>query len=286
MKFRIVADSSCNLRTAAEENFYAVPMKIITSKEYVDDETLDLDALIEDLRTFKSKSGSSCPNVGEWLEAFGDAEEVFCVTITKNLSGSYNSCLQAAQTYMEEHPDRKVYIFDSLSAGPELMMIADKVRQCKAEGMDFEATKAAVLDYQNHCHTVFCLESLTNLARNGRINPAVAKIAGAIGIRVCGDVKGGEITPVVKPRGEKKAFAALVDLLTERGYEDGKLIRVAHCFGEENALGFKKAVLARYPNANFIIERTTGLCSFYAEKGGLMIGFEGGYNTNNNNKDF
>ena len=68
--------------------------------------------------------------------------------------------------------------------------------------------------------------------------------------------------------------------------EDGKLIRVAHCFGEANAQGFKKAVLEKYPNANFVIEHTTGLCSFYAEAGGLMIGFEGGYNTNNNNKEF
>ena len=85
--------------------------------------------------------------------------------------------------------------------------------------------------------------------------------------------------------GAKKAVSVLVDMLGERGYEDGKLIRVAHCFGEENANAFKAAVLAKYPNANFVIEHTTGLCSFYAEAGGLMIGFEGGYNTNNNNNE-
>ena len=86
--------------------------------------------------------------------------------------------------------------------------------------------------------------------------------------------------------GAKKAVSVLVDMLGERGYEDGKLIRVAHCFGEENANAFKAAVLAKYPNANFVIEHTTGLCSFYAEAGGLMIGFEGGYNTNKNNNEY
>ena len=61
---------------------------------------------------------------------------------------------------------------------------------------------------------------------------------------------------------------------------------VAHCFGEQNALELKAAVMAKWPQCRFEIEHTTALCSFYAEAGGLMIGFEGDYNTNNNNKDF
>lgn len=286
MKFRIVADSSCNLLTAAEENFYCVPMKIVTTREYIDDETLDLAAMIEDLRTFKSKSGSSCPNVGEWLEAFGDAEEIFCVTITKNLSGSYNSCFQAAETYMEEHPGRKVFIFDSLSAGPELMLIADKIRQCEAEGMDYEATKAAVLDYHNHCHTVFCLESLTNLARNGRVNPAVAKIAGVLGIRMVGTAQGGTIVPVHKPRGAKKATQAMVATMKERGFRDGALVRISQCYAEEQVKAFQNALLAEFPNTRFILEHTTALCSFYAEVGGYIVGYEGAFNTENDNTKF
>jgi DegV family protein with EDD domain len=187
---------------------------------------------------------------------------------------------------MEEHPGRKVFIIDSLSTGPAMMMIVDKIKELAAEGKDFETIKEQVLDYANHNHTLFCLQSLTNLARNGRVSPAVAKIAGVIGIRVVGDVKGGEITPVHKPRGDKKATQVLVDMMLERGLYDGALVRIAHCFGEENALALKEAILEKLPGCRFIIEPTGALCSFYAEAGGLMIGMEGGFNKVNNNLNY
>ena len=286
MSFRIVSDSSSNVLTLSDANYTTVPLKIVAGKEYVDDKNLDVAGMVADLKAYTGKSGSSCPNVGEWLEAFGDAEEVFGITITKHLSGSYNAGKQAADTYMEENPGRKAFIIDSLSAGPEMMMIVDMIRKCEAAGDDFETTKAKVLDYSNHNHTLFCLESMNNLARNGRVPVAVAKIAGLIGMRVVGDVKGGEITPVQKPRGAKKATQALVDMIKERGFQDGNLLRVAHCMAEEQALALRDAVKAEFPNMRFQLEPTTALCSFYAEAGGLMIGFEGDFNANNDNSKF
>ena len=98
MSFKIVSDSSSNVLSMGDVNYTTVPLKIIAEKEYVDDAALDLAGMMEDLRNHKGKSGSSCPNVGEWLEAFGDAEEIFCVTISKNLSGSYSSAQAAAST--------------------------------------------------------------------------------------------------------------------------------------------------------------------------------------------
>ena len=287
MNFKIVTDSSSNYITIPNDpNYCSVPMKIVAAKEYVDDSRLDLAGMVEDLKNHKGKSGSSCPNVGEWLEAFGDSEYVFGITITKHLSGSYNSGKQAADTYMEEHPGRKAFIIDSLSTGPEMMMIVDKIRECEAAGDDYETTKAKVLEYSNHNHTLFCLESMTNLARNGRVNPAVAKIAGMLGIRVVGDVEGGEITPVHKPRGAKKATQALLQMMKERGFQDGNLLRIAHCYAEEAALALRDAVKKEFPNMRFRLEPTTALCSFYAEAGGLIIGFEGNFNANNDNTKF
>lgn len=286
MNFRIVADSSANILSLPGQNYATVPMKIVAAKEYVDNADLDLAEMVEDLKNHKGKSGSSCPNVGEWLEAFGDAECVFGITITKHLSGSYNAAKQAADTYMEEHPGRKAFIFDSLSTGPEMMMIVDKIRQCEAEGLDFEATKEKVLTYHNHNHTLFCLESMMNLARNGRVPMAVAKIVGMLGIRVAGDVKGGQITPVHKPRGAKKATQVLLEMIKERGFYDGAQLRIAHCFAQEQALALRDAVLAEFPNTRFTLEPTTALCSFYAEAGGLIIGFEGGFNADNDNSKF
>ena len=286
MAFRIVADSSANVLAIPGVNYTTVPMKIVAAKEYVDDQALDLAGMVRDLQQHKGKSGSSCPNVGEWLEAFGDAECIFGLTITKHLSGSYNAAQQAANTYMEEHPGSKVYIIDSLSTGPEMMMLVDKILECEASGDDFETTKAKVLDYHNHNHTLFCLESMMNLARNGRTSMAVAKIASIIGIRVVGDVKGGQITPVHKPRGAKGATGKLLEMMKERGFRDGNILRIAHCFGEEAACALRDAVLKEFPNTRFILEPTTALCSFYAEAGGLIIGFEGSFNEHNDNRKF
>ena len=286
MNFRIVADSSANVLSIAGQNYATVPMKVVASREFVDDETLDLAVMVEDLKNHKGKSGSSCPNVGEWLEAFGDAEYVFGITITKHLSGSYNAAKQAADTYMEENPGRKVFIIDSLSTGPEMMMIVEKIRQCEAEGDDFDTTLEKVLAYHNNNHTLFCLESMLNLARNGRVPMAVAKVAGMLGIRVVGDVEHGEITPVHKPRGAKKATEMLVEMLKERGFYDGAQLRVAHCFAETQALALRDAVLEQFPNTRFTLEPTTALCSFYAEQGGMIIGFEGGFNANNDNTKY
>ena len=281
-----MSDSSSNVLSMGDVNYTTVPLKIIAEKEYVDDAALDLSGMMEDLRNHKGKSGSSCPNVGEWLEAFGDAEEIFCVTISRNLSGSFAASVQAGETYMEEHPGRKVFTFDSLAVGPVMMMIVDKIRQCEAEGLDYEATKAKVLEYHNRTHTVFCLESMLNLARNGRVSMAVAKIAGMLGIRVVGIAADGQVTPVHKPRGAKKATQILVEMMKERGFRDGALLRVAHCFGETAANALKEAVLAEFPNTRFMLEPTTALCSFYAESGGLIIGFEGDFNANNDNSKF
>lgn len=286
MNFRIVTDSSSNVLSIENADYVSVPLKVITTREYVDTPELDVAAMVEDLKNHKGKSGSSCPNVGEWLEAFGDAQYIFGVTITKHLSGSYNAAIQAASTYMDENPDRKVFIFDSLSAGPELMLIVDKIRECEAAGDDFDTTIAKVLEYHNHCHTMFCLESLTNLARNGRVNPAVAKIAGMLGIRVVGAAEGGQLSQGHKPRGAKKATQAMVDMMKARGFGNGKYCRIAHCFNEEGAISLRDALLEDFPDARFHIEPTSALCSFYAEVGGLMVGYEGSFNTANDNSKF
>ena len=281
MNYMIVSDSSSNVFSLPGVNYTTVPMKVLGAREYVDTPELDLAEMVAELKVFKDKSGSSCPNVQEWIDAFGDADVIFGVTISRNLSGSYNSACQAAEVYMESNPGKKVHIFDSFSAGPEMAMIVDKISACLAEGCDFETVIAKVEEYQNNTHILFCLESLTNLARNGRVNPAVAKIAGVLGIRVIGDAQSGQITPAHKVRGHKKAMQTIVDMMEELGFYDGALIRVAACFAETQANDLKELVLAKWPNVRFVIEHTTALCSFYAEAGGLMIGMEAGFNKGN-----
>ncbi len=281
---KIVSDSSSNVFEIAGANYTTVPMKIVAGdREFIDNPELDVQEMVDFLKTFKSKSGSSCPNVQEWLDAFAGEQEIFGITISKNLSGSYNAAQQAAETYMEENPGAKVYIIDSYSAGPEMSMLADKIQECAAAGQDFETIKANVLDYQNRCHTLFCLKSMMNLARNGRVHPAVAKIAGMLSIRVAGEAADGRITDRAKPRGDKKTLETLLQMIKDRGFYDGALLRIAHCNGEDAAMALVNAVKAEFPNMRVKLENTTGLCSFYAEEGGLIIGLEGGFNEANNN---
>ena len=287
MSMKVVSDSSSNVFSVAGLNYTTVPMKVIAGEqEFIDTPQLDLQNMVQTLKEHKGKSGSSCPNVQEWLDAFEGEDDVIGLTISKNLSGSYNAAKQAADEFRENHPGRKAFVIDSLAAGPQQIMIAEKIKDLVSAGHDFDTVVEKALEYHNNTHILFCLESLTNLARNGRVSPAVAKIAGVLGMRVVGDVKGGQITPVHKPRGHRKAIQTLVEMMEERGIYDGALVRIAHCFGRQQSEDLKAAVLEKFPNCRFIIEPTTALCSFYAEAGGLMSGFEGGYNTNNNNKEF
>lgn len=287
MHYKIISDSSSNVFTIPGVDYTTVPMKIIAgSAEYVDTPELDLGGMIHGLKHFHGKSGSSCANVQEWLDAFGDADAVFCVTISKGLSGSWNSAQKALSVFLEENPGKKGYVFDSLAAGPQQAMLAEKIAQLIAQGCDFDTVVEKAMEYNSHNHTLFRLQSLTNLARNGRVNPAVAKIAGVLGIRVIGDAKLGQIAPIHKIRGDKKAIPGLVELLKERGFYDGALLRVSHCFGQEPAQLFCDAVLKEFPHARIRVETTSALCSFYAEEGGLIIGFEGGFNQENNYQRF
>ena len=280
--FKIVSDSSSNVFSIPDVPYATTPLKInANGKEYIDTPQLDLPGMLADLRAFKGRSGSSCPNTGEWLDAFAGAQQVFGVTISKNLSGSYSAAMEAARQFTEEDPTRKVHIFDSMSAGPELAMLIDKLRSLIAEKLDFETVRKRAQEYHDRLHTLFCLRSLTNLARNGRVSPAVAKLAGVLGIRVVGAAENGQLAPAHKPRGEKKALQALLNMMQERGLENGSLVRIAHCYTPDSANALKELVQESFPLCRFIVEPTTALCSYYAEEGGLIIGFEGSFNAAN-----
>ncbi len=276
MKYKIVADSSANLFDLTDIPFSYAPLKIITSeKEYVDTPDLDLQKMTDDLLTVKGKTSTSCPNVHEWLEAFDGAENVFVITITSNLSGSYASAMQAKTDYMNAHPGAKVCVIDSLSAGPEMAMLAEKIREYILKDMSFEEIETAITNYLKQTHLLFSLQSLVNLARNGRVSPAVAKVAGILGIRVVGKASdGGTLEPLHKCRGEKKALESILDEMKAHGFA-GARVRISHCFNLESANQLKDMILAKFPGSDIIISECTALCSYYAEKGGLLVGFEG-----------
>ena len=172
---KIVADSSANMISLDAVSFASAPLKVITdSCEFVDDAAANANEMLQYFDAYKGKSKTSCPNTVDWLDAFGDAEDIFCVTITSGLSGSYNSACVAKQVYEADYPNRRVFVIDSLSAGPELVLIIEKLQSLILEGFSFEEICAKIKAYQETTGLVFVLESLKNFAANGRVSPAVA----------------------------------------------------------------------------------------------------------------
>lgn len=274
-KVKIVADSSANVLELRDTVFAAAPLKVITNeREFIDDSTLDVDAMVSWFDSYKGKSQTSCPNPGDWLEAFGDADEVYCVTITSGLSGSYNAACIAKQMYESENGEKRVCVIDSLSAGPELVLIIEKLEEYIGLGLVYEDICRKIEAYKEKTGLTFMLESLKNFAANGRVSPAVAKLAGVLGIRIVGKASDrGTLEPTNKCRGETKSLSAIMSHLNSCGLSKGK-VRIAHCMNEGAAQKLKRLILAQLPQVNIQIHRCRGLCSYYAEKGGLLVGFE------------
>ncbi len=274
MKFKIVADSSSDLK-GNNEFFSVVPLKIITDeKEFTDDDNINVKEMADFLSSYKGKSSTACPSVSDWLSAFGDADKIFAVTITSGLSGSFNSARLAKEAYEEKNPGKKVFVIDSLSAGPELKLICEKLSELIKELADYEKIKKKIIEYKEKTGLLFSLESLKNFANNGRVSKVTAKLVGALGIRLVGKAsEKGTLEPLSKVRGESKALGEIIDLLIKNGFKGGK-IRIDHCENEAASEKLKNMIKEKFPSADVKTGITYGLCSFYAEKGGMLVGYE------------
>lgn len=275
MTYKIVSDSTANILTLEDINFQSVPLKIrVEDKEYTDDANVDVNEMIAHLKRIKTKSTTSCPSPDEYLEAFEGADRIFCTTISSNLSGSYNSARLAAEEYQAKYPDKKVFVVDSLAAGPGVGILVEKLEELIKSGKDFEEICDIITEYNNNTGIYFSLESLRNFANNGRVNPAVAKITGILGIRLVGNAgNNGTLTPTDKCRGEVKAIDAVYkNMLTDK-YKGGKVI-ISHTHNENAALVLEGKIKSDFPDANVKITKNRALCSFYAEPGGFLVSYE------------
>lgn len=276
-QIKIVADSSADVLELEGSAYAYAPMKIITAqREFTDDGDLNVEEMAEFLYKYKGESKSSCPNVGDWLDTFGDADDIICVTITGGLSGSYNSACMAKEVYETTREGKRVFVLDSLSAGPEITLILEKLRDLVREKRSFEDICEEIEAYRRRTGLCFMLKSLNNFANNGRVSPAVAKICGFVGICIVGRASDeGTLEPTHKCRGEVKSLETLADDLAAYGLTSGK-VSIGHCANETAAARLRDMLTARFPGVQVSIHPLRGLCSFYAEQGGLLVGFEKG----------
>lgn len=275
MSYKIICDSSSNLYRIDNINYAYAPMKIITSdREFEDNEFTNIEEMVEYLATYKGKSGTSCPNINDWYQHFEGENEIYTVTITSNLSGCHNACIQAKNAYLADHPEAKICVIDSLSTGPEMELIVEKIIELKAAGKSFEEVCSEIEAYQKTTHLVFMLKSVNNLANNGRVNPALAKVIGFLSIRIVGKASDeGTLEPLHKLKGAKKCLNTLMEVMEQHNYKGGKVI-ISHCDNEKEASMLANLLKEKY-GVEVKLRNNGALCSFYAEKGGFLIGYEG-----------
>lgn len=272
---RIVVDSSSNLYNLKDTEVKSVPLRIITdTKEYVDTQGLDTEGMVNDLAKYNGKTSTSCPNASDWLEAFEGADEIFVITITSALSGSYNAAMLAREEYMSANENAKVYVLDSLSTGPQMRLVAEMIRDMIINNATFEEIVNKIESYNKKVKLIFSLESLHNLASNGRVSFSLATLAGVLGIRTIGKASDeGTLQPIAKAHGKKKTVITIYNEMIKLGFKGGK-VRIVHCLNEFDAGELLTRIRNEFPKADIIMEKCMGLCSFYAEKGGLIVGFE------------
>ena len=275
MKRKIVADSSCDMWELNGVDFAVAPVTISTdNKHYVDNQELDVHLMSEELAKYKGVSHTACPSVGSWLDCYEGYDEVFVVTLTGAMSGTYNSAMTAKGIYEEENENVKVHVFDSLSTGPEMRLLIEKLKEMIEEDLPFEEIIEKGQDYLNHSRLFFALKSLHNFAMNGRVSKAVASAIGVLNISIFATAsEEGTIQQISKCRGEKKVVKSMIEHLENAGYHGGK-VRISHADNLKLAHNVRDKILELYPNADIIVYPMGGLCAYYAEIGGLLVGCE------------
>ncbi len=278
MKWNIVADSSIDLfeLEAVYENveFSTVPFSIgVGEKDYMDDSSLDIGELMRAMKECKTASRTACPSPGSWYEEFKKDGNVIAITITSNLSGSYNSACVARNMVLEEQPNKQIAVIDSLSTGPEMVLILRKICELIAGNKDFETVIKETKEHMKNTHITFALSSFDNLVKNGRMNRVTGFIANKLsllGVGIASERGTIEIKGV--SRGRRKAIEAILNDMKLRGTYIKDVV-ISHCQNIEFAEQIKAAILNIWDEASVTIIPTRGLCSYYAEQGGMIIGF-------------
>lgn len=272
---KFVADSSCDRPQIDGMDVLYVPLIISTDeRSFTDNAHLNTSEMMDYMASYKGRSYTSCPSVDGWMTAYEGGDEIYAVTITSGLSGSYNSALAARDLFISEHPGTKIAVFDSLSTGPEMLLILEKLKELTDQGLPFEEVEAQTREYQKHTRLFFSLQSLHNLSQNGRVSKVAAAAVGVLNIRIVGTASEvGTLEQLAKCRGDKKALPEMINQLRGAGYEGGK-IRISHADNLPLAQQFAALVKETWPTANPVIRPHSGLCSYYAERGAIMAGIE------------
>ncbi|WP_448863508.1 DegV family protein [Dorea sp.] len=277
MSYKIIIDSCGELtrEMKASGHFETASLQIdVDGYHIVDDETFDQADFLRRTKESNECPKSSCPSPERYMEGYHcEAEHVYAVTLSSELSGSYNSAVLGKNLYIEEYGEKDIHIFNSKSASVGETLIGLKIAECEEKGMSFQEVIETVDAYIEEQHTYFVLETLDILKKNGRLKGLKAVVATALNIKpVMGSTPEGSIQQLAQARGMKKALAKMVDEVAAKlTNPQEKILAIAHCNCEERAIAVKEMLLTKADFKDVIILDTAGISSMYAADGGVII---------------
>jgi DegV family protein with EDD domain len=277
MRFKILADSCCDVTEdmRRETGVELIPLTMrLGEQEYIDDRNLDVKAYIRAMRESKTSPKTACPSIQDFLDKFRESDNIFVVTLSSKISGSYNAAMQAKEMIQEEIGSKFIHVFDSMSAVAGETMVHLKIHEYVKKNLKSTEIVEKVTNYIKEMKTFFLLENLDNMAKTGRVNPIVAKAANMLSIKPIMGSDNGSVRLVDKVRGYERAFQRLINVIGEEGtHLDDKVLGIAHCNCIQRALNLKEQVMKKYPFKDVVVVEMGGVSSTYADQGGLVIAF-------------
>ncbi|MCD8197057.1 MAG: DegV family protein [Lachnospiraceae bacterium] len=278
MSYRIVVDSCGEFTEEMKRDSHFVHTALhleIDGEQFTDDDSFDRQEFLRRMKASPNCPKSSCPSPEDYRRAFEEGEpgNRYAVTLSAELSGSYNSAVLGQNLYLEEHSDANVHVFNSCSASVGETLIALKIQECEEAGMEFSETVRRVDQFIEGQNTYFVLETLENLRKSGRLSSMKAIVASALNIKpVMGVTPQGTIIQLGQARGMQKALRAMVErMAAELKNPAEKVLGLAHCNNRERAEFVKSEIQKLVGVKDIIVLETSGVSTLYAAQGGIIL---------------
>lgn len=277
--YKIIIDSCGELteEMKADGHFVNVALEMeVDGARIVDDETFDQQDFLRRVKESPTGPKSSCPSPESYMELYkGEEEHVYVVTLSKELSGSYNSAELAKKLFEEEHGKdaKKIYVFNSRSASVGETLIGMKAQECEEARMSFEQAVEETERYIESQCTYFVLETLETLRKNGRLSNLKAFVANTLNIKpVMGSTPEGQICQLGQSRGMHKALKKMVEvMLANVADSQNRILAISHCNCLQRAKEVKEEIERLVKFKEIIIIDTAGISSMYASDGGIIM---------------
>ncbi len=277
MSYKIVVDSCCELPEELKKDprFESVPLTLIVGDSYEqpDDETFNQRVFLDAVAACPTCPKSACPSPERYLEAYRtEAEHVYAVTLSSQLSGSYNSAVLGKNLYHDAYGEKDIYVVDSRSASCGETQLAYKIMEYEEAGFSFTEITEKIEQYVKEMNTYFVLENLETLRKNGRLSKVKAFVASTLNIKPLMGADNGNIVQLGQGIGMKKALAKLADAVVSNAKNaESKRLMITHCNNPSSAESVRRDIMERLKVKEAVIMDTAGISSMYANDGGVIV---------------